>query len=267
MLRQRVCGHGDNRQCLSAVLHLPDLRGCLIAIHTRHFTVHQNKITTGWITLQQRQRLFGRTNYAGRHIQLAQHGPYNHLIHRVVFDHQNPQTAQIRLRCLIRVDGAIRQWQPDGKTEARTTTELAVHFYNTTHQLNQLLGNGQAQPGAAVFAGGGAVGLLEGLEQPALLVRREADAGVVHRHAQARPAAIGQHAPRLQAHAAAFGELDRVVGVVDQDLPQAQRIAEQRQCRLRRRPPQWQAARSTPSYPADCPQSACPRSQNAQCRG
>ena len=47
-------------------------------------------------------------------------------------------------------------------------------------QLGQAFADGQAQPGAAVVASGGGVHLLERLEQAALLVQRDADAGVAH---------------------------------------------------------------------------------------
>ncbi len=46
-------------------------------------------------------------------------------------------------------------------------------------QHGQLAADGQAEAGAAVFAGGAGVGLLEGLEDEPLLFRRDADAGVL----------------------------------------------------------------------------------------
>jgi hypothetical protein len=45
-------------------------------------------------------------------------------------------------------------------------------------QVRQLAADGQAQAGAAVFAAGAGVGLLERLEDELLLFRRDADAGV-----------------------------------------------------------------------------------------
>ena len=47
-------------------------------------------------------------------------------------------------------------------------------------QLGQAFADGQAQPGAAVVASGGGIDLLERLEQAALPVQRDADAGVAH---------------------------------------------------------------------------------------
>ena len=48
-------------------------------------------------------------------------------------------------------------------------------------QRRQLAADGQAQAGAAVLAGGAGVGLLERLEDQPLLLRRDADAGVLDR--------------------------------------------------------------------------------------
>ena len=46
-------------------------------------------------------------------------------------------------------------------------------------QRRQLAADGQAQAGAAVLARGAGIGLLEGLEDEPLLLRRDADAGVL----------------------------------------------------------------------------------------
>jgi len=48
----------------------------------------------------------------------------------------------------------------------------------TAEQIRQLATDGQSQAGAAVFAAGAGVGLLERLEDDLLLLRRDADAGV-----------------------------------------------------------------------------------------
>ena len=46
-------------------------------------------------------------------------------------------------------------------------------------QHGQFAADGEAQAGAAVLARGAGVGLLEGLEDEPLLLRRDADAGVL----------------------------------------------------------------------------------------
>jgi hypothetical protein len=47
-------------------------------------------------------------------------------------------------------------------------------------QVRQLAADGEPEAGAAILAAGAGVGLLEGLEDDLLLLRRDADARVVH---------------------------------------------------------------------------------------
>ncbi len=61
----------------------------------------------------------------------------------------------------------------------------AVHGDGPAHEGHQAGGDGQAQPGAPVFARGRSVLLLEGSEDRLLLLRRDADASIRHREAQA----------------------------------------------------------------------------------
>ena len=84
--------------------------------------------------------------------------------------------------------------------------------------------DGQAEPGAAELPGGGLVELGEGLEQPGLLARRDADAGVddlegdlVRRHPGPAVARIATEP--------SGGELHRVGGKVEQDLAEPDGIA------------------------------------------
>ena len=86
--------------------------------------------------------------------------------------------------------------------------------------LDQLRGDGQAQPGAAVLARGRAVGLREGLEDQLLLL-----GGMpmpVSRTAKCSPtsSAVDVAARRSTHDLAALGELDGVADQVDQDLAQ-----------------------------------------------
>ena len=102
---------------------------------------------------------------------------------RVVVDDQDAAATQIRLQ-----DAPARRHL--GLAEARREPEraalagLARHPDLAAHQLRQPLGDGKAEPGAAIFARGRGVGLLEGLEQPPDLLLGEADAGVADREAE-----------------------------------------------------------------------------------
>ena len=113
--------------------------------------------------------------------------------------------------------------EPEGRARARGR----FHADLAAHEFGQALGNGQTQACAAKAAGGGGVGLGKALEQPGDLLLGEPDAGVAHFEAQGRLAGILGEKPHPDAHLAGLGELDGVVGVVDQDLPQAQRIADE----------------------------------------
>ena len=102
------------------------------------------------------------------------------------------------------------------------------------HQLRQAAGDRQAQAGAAVPACDRGVHLAEGLEQAIHGALRDADAGVAHVDPDlpaSRPAA----ALRLELrsadghqHLARLGELHGVREEVQDDLPQAPGVADQR---------------------------------------
>ena len=113
-------------------------------------------------------------------------------------------------------------------------------------QLDQLAGHGEAQPGAAVHAGHGAIALFEGLEDGLLAVGRDADAGIRHLDLDARAART-----RANGHATAFGELDGVADQVVQDLLQPVLVRIHRRQVVRHGVAQRQAA------PADQRGSQC----------
>ncbi len=119
--------------------------------------------------------------------------------------------------------------QPEtgGEVEGRALAGLALDPDPPLHLLHQVLRYGQPQAGAAVFAGGGGVGLAEGLEHLAALFRGHADAGIAHPEVQLDAAVILGHLVNADDDLALFGELDGVVAQVDQHLPQPQRVADQ----------------------------------------
>ena len=71
-------------------------------------------------------------------------------------------------------DVGLRQVEGEGAALAGRAAQLDF----AAEQAGQFAADGQAQAGAAVLAAGAGVGLLEGLEDDALLFRRDADAGV-----------------------------------------------------------------------------------------
>ncbi|MNE44895.1 hypothetical protein D3C80_1391520 [compost metagenome] len=103
---------------------------------------------------------------------------------------------------------------------------LALHPDGPAHQLHQMLGDGQAQPGAAVFTRGGTVGLAERLKHARALLGAHADPAVAHPEMQLRLLTFGASQFCTEHNLALLGELRRIVAQVDQHLAQAQRIAD-----------------------------------------
>ena len=97
----------------------------------------------------------------------------------VVIHHQHAQLREPLGNDLAR---ALRgaDAEPDGEEEGAAHPGLAFEPDAPAHQLDQPAADGQAQPGAAVLAGGGHVGLRERLEQLRRLLAGHADAGVAH---------------------------------------------------------------------------------------
>src|SRR5438445_7740689 len=106
--------------------------------------------------------------------------------------------------------------QRDGERAA--VAELAAHGDGAAEDLGQLLADVEAEPGAFELASLGRADLLEGSEEALLVVRGDPDTRVGHAELD-RPASVGRAQP--QCHATRVGELDGVVGQVDEDLGQS----------------------------------------------
>src|SRR6185437_12985553 len=122
----------------------------------------------------------------------------------------------------------ILQRQVEHEGAADTWRRAQLNF--AAEQARQFAADGEAETGAAVFAAGRGVGLLEGLEDDLLLLGRNADAGIGHleghyargltEHRMVRgPARLRRH--HLEPDAAARGELERVRKQVLEHLLQA----------------------------------------------
>ena len=98
---------------------------------------------------------------------------------------------------------------------------LAFHFDAPAHPLDQLTGDGGAQPGAAEAARHRGIGLRERLEDAFQPVGGDADAGVAHGQVHVAATAAG-----LQPHPAFLGELDGIADQVGQHLLHAQAVAD-----------------------------------------
>ena len=132
----------------------------------------------------------------------------------VVVDHQNAAfEVQVRQnRC--RIGNAQRQIERKDAAAPQlgTDTDLA------THQLGEIAADGQPEPGSLETPGHRAIELLERREQQWQLVFRDADARILDLEAQTDPAPIGGEGAHAQGDLAGVGELDGVIGEIDQDL-------------------------------------------------
>ena len=127
--------------------------------------------------------------------------------------------------------------------EDAAVARLAGHGDLTTQEADQLTTDRQAEAGSSIEAGGGAVTLRERLEDPLLLLRLDADAGVADHEREHRSGfrqRVHLRAPPvlregdLQAHLAALGELERVGKQVLENLPEALPIGGERRGTLGR---------------------------------
>ena len=105
--------------------------------------------------------------------------------------------------------------------EGAALAGLADDPHCAAHHFGEAAGNGQPQASTAVLAGGGDIGLGEGLEETSLLVLAEADAAVADLQADAQVGAIPFADLAADDDAAPFSELHRVAGEVEQHLTQA----------------------------------------------
>ncbi len=122
---------------------------------------------------------------------------------------------------------ARRRAQRDGEAEARAAPELAVDADLAVHQLDQVLGDRQAEPRAAARPARPVLGLVERVEHARRLGGRDPDPGILDAQRQPDPLGrdLGQH--DLDQDLAAVGVLDGVADQVDQHLAQLDRIAAQ----------------------------------------
>src|SRR4029453_16263413 len=119
--------------------------------------------------------------------------------------------------------------------EGTTLVDGTLQPQLSLHHLDQLFHNGQAEPGAAILPARRAIRLRKGLENQALLVKRDANPRITNGKVQeaagcpflalslsvafwrSRPLDLNHHLP-------VRGEFDRIAYEVHQDLTQAPRI-------------------------------------------
>ena len=103
----------------------------------------------------------------------------------LLFDHGREALWHIRLAPGRRLlQGSRIQLHRQTQDEAGAAPLLALDTNAPPETLSQFTADGQAQAGAAEAAPGGAIGLLKGLEDKGMLVRRDTDTRIGHAQQQ-----------------------------------------------------------------------------------
>src|SRR5574343_64149 len=111
--------------------------------------------------------------------------------------------------------------------EDAATAQRALNADFPAHRGDQALRNGQPQPGAAVLSRRRSIGLRKLLEETPELLWRNTDSRILDAKGDGRGGAIAGGLADHQPDMPLFGELDGIAQQIDQDLPQAEGIAEQ----------------------------------------
>ena len=239
-LRFQVLGRGgrhqDDLRALAERQRTDDARA-LHAIELGHQPVHHHQPVRAALRVHVRDGLDRRRPVAhGVDVEVHAAQALREQLARgqVVVDDQQARAPQglLRHQGLGPVGPDLQSGrEPEGGAHAR----LAGNADIAAHQACKVHRDGQPQPGAAEAPCQAAVDLLELLEQPALVLGCDADAGVADLHAQRLPALGGTvHGRDAHDHLPALGELDGVAEVVEQNLAEPLRVAAQVTVHLRR---------------------------------
>ncbi len=165
------------------------------------------------------------------------------LVHAVVLREQDAQRALQRRpgpgrrRCRFRFH-RLRDPGAHDEMERAALAGLALEPEAPRHAFHQARRNAEAKTGATEFSRRRLVRLLEGLEDGRLLIRGNADAGVLHLEMQCDGSRLRREVRlRLrdaQRDATGRGELDRVADEVAEHLRQTMGIAAQHRRHVRR---------------------------------
>src|SRR6185295_9215429 len=120
----------------------------------------------------------------------------------------------------------------DHQREAAALAGLALALDAPAEQQRELVREVQPEARARVAPPAGSRHLAEGREQLLPVLRRDADAGVLHGQA-ADQRSIGAALRPFDRHRALVGELDRVAGEIDEDLRQRAAVGAQHRLAVR----------------------------------
>ncbi len=106
-------------------------------------------------------------------------------------------------------------------------TRFALHPNRPSHESYQASRDGESQAGAAILAGGRAVRLAERFKDHLLFFRRNANPGIGHAEVKIGPAGAFGARLHMQGDLAAGGKFQSIAQQIDENLPQAGRVAGQ----------------------------------------
>ena len=233
-LPPQACGGEQNDVRGGQGRIIPDHPGQCEAVHARHLHVENGEL---WrrappdLLPQNGQRPRPRLRQQALHAPggqlLVQHPP----VGLVVVHDQRPEVRQAHrgLGQLAR----FRRLQSGGEPEGAPLPRLADDADLPAHQLDQLLADGESEPGPAEPSRGGRVRLGERLEQPPHGLRGDPQAGVADLEADQRDLVADLDPLHLDNDLSIFRELDGVPGEIDQDLSQPSGVSPRHHRNLR----------------------------------
>src|SRR6266545_1678298 len=205
----------------------------LPAIHLGHRDVEKDQV--GLVALRRQEAVVPAGGGLDVKTQRCQQILDERSLDLVIVDHQYALTrADIAAHAILlrRRDAGARHFrQQQLDAEQASPPDLAGDRDVAAHDIDQQLGDGQAEPGAGGGFGAGGPGVLERLEDSLEIVAMDADAGVLNLE-------LGDLVAIFEAenHLPGFGEFDGVGQKIDENLAQPVLIGMhdggQRPCRL-----------------------------------
>ena len=208
-----------------------DPGGQVEAVHLGHVRVGQHQAERASLEaglLEGQKGGLGAVDGHRPHPPMGQHFVEDPPVRGVVVHDEDRQVLQVReTERRDRFPFLVMKAERNGEEERAAAADLAFDLKLSLHQGDELGGNRQAQPGPAEHPGGGRVRLGEGLENKALLLRRDPDAGVLDLDAEpdlfvGPPGHVDGNDDFTLVR-----ELDGVAQEVGQDLPEPARVADQ----------------------------------------
>ena len=139
-------------------------------------------------------------------------------VRRIIIYHQNRYARELGHTERFRRQFGFSLPDLNCEVKSRSFSGFTLDPNLSAHQSHELSRDRQTQPGAAVFARGGRIGLRERAENLMLFVRRDSDPGIPD--ADAQDCSLDAWRPHLHAdfYFPSLGEFDRVTDQIHNDL-------------------------------------------------